>query len=44
VERAEAGDIVAFAGVEAVNIGDTVASLEGPCPLPRIHVDEPTVR
>ena len=43
VERAEAGDIVAFAGVEAVNIGDTVASLEGPQPLPRIHVDEPTV-
>jgi GTP-binding protein len=43
VERAEAGDIVAFAGVEAVNIGDTVAALEEPRPLPRIHVDEPTV-
>ena len=43
VDRAEAGDIVAFAGVEAVNIGDTVASLEEPHPLPRIRVDEPTV-
>ena len=43
VDRAEAGDIVAFAGVEAVNIGDTVASLEDPRPLPRIRVDEPTV-
>ena len=43
VERAEAGDIVAFAGVDAVCIGDTVSALEGPLPLPRIHVDEPTV-
>lgn len=43
VERAEAGDIVAFAGVDAVGIGDTVSTLEAPLPLPRIHVDEPTV-
>lgn len=43
VERAEAGDIVAFAGVEGLNIGDTVSSLLDPCPLPRIRVDEPTV-
>ncbi len=43
VERAEAGDIVAFAGVDSVNIGDTVAALEEPRPLPRIRVDEPTV-
>ena len=43
VERAEAGDIVAFAGVDAVSIGDTVSALEAPLPLPRIHVDEPTV-
>ena len=43
VERVEAGDIVAFAGVSNLNIGDTVSSLENPVPLPRIHVDEPTV-
>jgi len=43
VERAEAGDIVAFAGVDVVGIGDTVSALEAPLPLPRIHVDEPTV-
>jgi len=43
VERVEAGDIVAFAGVENVNIGDTVSALENPRPLPRIEVDEPTV-
>ena len=43
VERVEAGDIVAFSGVENLSIGDTVSSLENPQPLPRIRVDEPTV-
>ena len=43
VERVEAGDIVAFAGVENLNIGDTLSALENPQPLPRIRVDEPTV-
>ena len=43
IERAEAGDIVAVAGVDNVSIGDTISSLEDPRPLPRIRVDEPTV-
>ena len=43
VERVEAGDIVAFAGVPDLSIGDTISSLEGPRALPRIRVDEPTV-
>lgn len=43
VEKIEAGDIAAFAGVENLNIGDTISSLEDPQPLPRINVDEPTV-
>ena len=43
VDRVEAGDIVAFAGVENLNIGDTVSDLTNPLPLPRIRVDEPTV-
>ncbi len=43
VERVEAGDIVAFAGVENLNIGDTISDAANPCPLPRIRVDEPTV-
>ena len=43
VERVEAGDIIAFAGVENLQIGDTVSALENPQPLPRIRVDEPTV-
>ena len=43
VERVESGDIAAVAGVESVNIGDTISALEEPRPLRRIHVDEPTV-
>jgi len=43
VEEVEAGDIVAFAGVEGIRIGDTVSDFEDARALPRIHVDEPTV-
>jgi GTP-binding protein len=43
VDRVESGDIIAVAGVDNVAIGDTISSLENPCPLPRINIDEPTV-
>ncbi|MFC2131238.1 translational GTPase TypA [Bacteroidota bacterium] len=43
VEKVEAGDIIAVAGIEDIKIGDTISSLENPKPLPRIKVDEPTV-
>jgi len=43
VTEAEAGDIVALAGIENVTIGDTISSLENPVALPRLIVDEPTV-
>jgi GTP-binding protein len=43
VERASAGEIVALAGIEGINIGDTVTSATEPRPLPRIRVDEPTI-
>ncbi len=43
VDQVEAGDIVAIAGIENINIGDTISSAENPCPLPRIMIDEPTV-
>jgi GTP-binding protein len=43
IEAASAGDIVAVAGVEAVDIGDTLADPEHPEPLQRIHVEEPTI-
>jgi GTP-binding protein len=37
------GDIVAVAGLEEVEIGETISDLENPKPLPLIHVDEPTI-
>jgi GTP-binding protein len=43
VAEAEAGDIVAVAGLEKVSIGDTIASPEQPEALPRIEVGEPTM-
>jgi GTP-binding protein len=43
VERVEAGDIVAVAGLSNIKIGDTVTDYDNPKPLPRITVDDPTI-
>jgi len=43
VKEAMVGDIVAFSGIEGINIGDTITDIENPKPLPRIKVDEPTI-
>lgn len=43
VDEAFAGDIVLIAGLEKINIGDTVTDSEEAEPLPAINVDEPTV-
>jgi len=43
VQRAGFGEIVALAGVDNVEIGDTITSTENPQPLPSIAVDEPTI-
>ncbi|MGH3773606.1 MAG: translational GTPase TypA [Pseudonocardiaceae bacterium] len=40
---AEAGDLIAIAGIAEITIGDTLADLEDPRPLPRITVDEPVI-
>ena len=40
---AEAGDVVAVAGLETVMVGDTYTDPENPCPLPPLPVDPPTV-
>ncbi|MDZ4384067.1 MAG: EF-Tu/IF-2/RF-3 family GTPase, partial [Nitrospirota bacterium] len=42
-KEVSAGDIVALAGIEGINIGDTITDAERPAPLPRIKVDEPTI-
>lgn len=43
LEQAAMGDIVALAGIEGINIGDTITDADDPKPLPRIAVDEPTI-
>src|SRR5207245_2813809 len=43
IPEASAGDLVAIAGVDAIEIGETVADAENPVALPLIRIDEPTV-
>lgn len=42
--NASAGEIVAIAGFATANVGDTITIADGAGPLPRIHVDEPTMK
>jgi GTP-binding protein len=44
VHEVDAGDICAIVGLEGVEIGDTVAAPGDPRPLPRLKVDEPTLK
>jgi GTP-binding protein len=43
-DSACAGDIVAIAGLEQVQIGDTIADPTQPQALPRIRIEEPTIK
>lgn len=44
VEEAQAGDIVAVAGIADVNIGETIADPVTPVALPLLSIEEPTVK
>src|SRR5689334_22483081 len=44
VDEAEAGDIVAIAGFDDVQIGDTLSDPETRAALPRITVEQPTIK
>ncbi len=43
VKEAQAGDIVAFCGIEGLNISDTLCDPDSVAALPALKVDEPTV-
>jgi GTP-binding protein len=42
-EEVIAGDIVAIAGVEGIQIGETITNLENPAPCDPLLIDEPTL-
>lgn len=44
IEEADAGEIVAVAGFDQIGIGDTITDPEQPRPLPRVEIEEPTLR
>ena len=39
-----AGDLFILSGIEEVEVGDTIASVDNPVALPRLEVDEPVLR
>lgn len=43
-ERVDAGDIIALAGIEDVEIGETIADAQDPIALPVMQIEEPTVK
>ena len=44
IEQAEAGDIVAVAGLADISVGETLCEQGENLPLPILHVDEPTLQ
>ncbi|MFT9848169.1 translational GTPase TypA [Aneurinibacillus sp. REN35] len=44
IDEAKSGDIVAIAGVEDINVSDTIADTETPDALPLLTIDEPTLQ
>jgi GTP-binding protein len=43
ITEASAGDIIAIAGMEEVDIGETIADQADPTPLPFVSIEEPTI-
>ncbi|KAF5049188.1 GTP-binding protein TypA/BipA [anaerobic digester metagenome] len=43
IKKAYAGDIVTIAGIEGIDIGETIADKDNPIALPSISIDEPTI-
>ncbi len=44
IEQAQAGDIIAVAGMEDINVGETVCPTENQEALPILRIDEPTLQ
>lgn len=44
IQQAVAGDLIAVSGMEDIYVGETVADVNNPEPLPTLHIDEPTLQ
>ncbi|MFZ4450293.1 translational GTPase TypA [Salibacterium aidingense] len=44
IDKGQAGDLIAIAGVEDINVGETICPVEYQDPLPRLRIDEPTLQ
>ena len=44
IEEAEAGDIIAIAGLADISVGETICNNDNIIPLPKLHIDEPTLQ
>ena len=44
IDHAEAGDIVAIAGLADISVGETICEQGKVLPLPVLHIDEPTLQ
>ena len=44
VTEAHAGEIVAIAGLPDINVGETICDVNNIDPLPKLHIDEPTLQ
>lgn len=44
IKQAKAGDIIAVSGMEEINVGETVCSIDVQEPLPPLRIDEPTLQ
>lgn len=42
-KSATIGDIVAVTGIEDIDIGETIADIDNPEPVPYVNIDEPTI-
>lgn len=44
IESAEAGDVIAIAGLADISVGETICNNDNILPLPQLHIDEPTLQ
>ena len=44
IEEAYAGDLIAISGMEDINVGETICPIDHQEPLPKLHIDEPTLQ